>query len=353
MPDNRARYFSAALQVLLLGTFTYYGVKWLMDALDPTKKSRLAAQKQAEQLLKKIGVEGVQLSEYELAIAADLVDPLSMPVEWTQIGGLRETIEEVKETVILPFKQRDIFEGSALLSPPKGVLLYGPPGCGKTMIAKATAKEAGCRFLNLQVSSLTDKWYGESQKLAAAVFSLAVKLQPCIVFIDEIDSFLRARDKNDHEATAMMKAQFMSLWDGLLTDRNCQVIVMGATNRPQDVDKAIMRRMPASFHVGLPDEKQREEILRIILGEENVDNEVFLNLYELACITNGFSGSDLREVCRTAAMSCVRDYLREHSNESNSSLGSDIGSYAALRPITMSDLSNAALRYSTSVAMKS
>ncbi|XP_045898218.1 outer mitochondrial transmembrane helix translocase-like [Micropterus dolomieu] len=129
----------------------------------------------------------------------------------------------MKETVILPVQKRHLFQGSRLLQPPKGVLLYGPPGCGKTLIAKATAKEAGFRFINLQPSTLTDKWYGESQKLAAAVFSLAVKLQPSIIFVDEIDSFLRSRSSSDHEATAMMKAQFMSLWDGLDTDYHCQV----------------------------------------------------------------------------------------------------------------------------------
>lgn len=119
-------------------------------------------------------------------------------------------------------------------------------------VAKATAKEAGMRFLNLDASALTDKWYGESQKLATAVFTLAVKIQPCIIFIDEIDSLLRSRDTHDHEATAMVKALFMSMWDGLITDNKCCVIVMGATNRPQDVDKAILRRMPASFYIGLP-----------------------------------------------------------------------------------------------------
>ena len=102
-------------------------------------------------------------------------------------------------------------------------------------------REAGARFLNLDISSLTDKWYGESQKLAGAVFTLAAKLQPCIIFIDEIDSLLRVRDQHDHEATAMIKAQFMQLWDGLTTDPACTVLVMGATNRPRDVDKAILR----------------------------------------------------------------------------------------------------------------
>ncbi|POI23248.1 hypothetical protein CIB84_013004, partial [Bambusicola thoracicus] len=184
----------------------------------------------AEKLMKQIGVKNVKLSEYEMSIAAHLVDPLSMHVTWNDIAGLDDVITDLKDTVILPIKKKYLFENSRLLQPPKGVLLYGPPGCGKTLIAKATAKEAGCRFINLQPSTLTDKWYGESQKLAAAVFSLAIKLQPSIIFIDEIGkklcyllySFLRSRSSSDHEATAMMKAQFMSLWDGLDTDYNCQ-----------------------------------------------------------------------------------------------------------------------------------
>lgn len=335
MPDNRAKYIATVLQAVILGAVTYYGVKWLVDAMDPTKKSRLAAQKQAQKLLKKIGIEGVKLSEYELTVATDLVDPLTLPISWKDIGGLREVIDEIKETVILPIQQKDIFKNSSLLSPPKGVLLYGPPGCGKTMIAKATAKEAGCRFINLQVSSLTDKWYGESQKLAAAVFSLARKLQPCIIFIDEIDSFLRMRDKTDHEATAMMKAQFMSLWDGLMTDASCQVVVIGATNRPQDVDRAICRRMPCTFHVGLPGPDQRKEILNIILKKEKLEEDVDLD--ELAQITEGFSGSGLKEICRVAAMCCVRDYVK---NRSNSVLNNtpDENIKTELRAITMNDL---------------
>lgn len=336
MPDNRARYVATVIQAFILGAVTYYGVKWLMDAMDPTKKNRLAAQKQAQKLLKKIGIEGVKLSEYELTVAADIVDPLILPITWKDIGGLHETIEEIKESVIFPIQQKDIFKNSSLLSAPKGVLLHGPPGCGKTMIAKATAKEAGCRFINLQVSSLTDKWYGESQKLAAAVFSLAVKLQPCIIFIDEIDSFLRMRDKSDHEATAMMKAQFMSLWDGLMTDSTSQVIVMGATNRPQDVDKAILRRMPCSFRVGLPDAEQRKDILKIILKKEKLKDDV--NYDKLALLTEGYSGSGLKEICRVAAMSCVRDYVKQKNDPQSSDSVQNENGQPHLRPIEMGDL---------------
>lgn len=148
-----------------------------------------------------------QLTDYEMIIANHLVDPNDIKISWNNIAGLDSVIQELNETVILPIQRKELFEDSQLTQAPKvlivlprkidsldvhcachfqGVLLYGPPGCGKTMIAKATAREVKTRFINLDVSILTDKWYGESQKLAAAVFSLAVKLQPCIIFIDEI-----------------------------------------------------------------------------------------------------------------------------------------------------------------------
>lgn len=157
-----------------------------------------------------------------------------------------------------------------------------------------------------------------------------------------IDSFLRARNSQDHEATAMMKAQFMSLWDGLITDPSCTIIIMGATNRPQDLDRAILRRMPATFHIGLPvscyfskqkkknrinnylkikifyilssflqDEQQRKKILHLILDNEPIAED--LDILKLAKLTDGFSGSDLQELCRNASVYRVRDYLRNHT----------------------------------------
>ncbi|XP_067858649.1 outer mitochondrial transmembrane helix translocase isoform X2 [Heptranchias perlo] len=330
-PLSRNEIVGLIFRLTIFGAVTYYTIKWMVDAIDPTRKQKMEAQKQAERLMKQIGVKNVKLSEYEMSIAAHLVDPLSMQVTWDDVAGLDDVIAELKDTVILPVQKRHLFEGSRLLQPPKGVLLYGPPGCGKTLIAKATAKEAGCRFINLQPSTLTDKWYGESQKLAAAVFSLAVKLQPAIIFIDEIDSFLRNRSSSDHEATAMMKAQFMSLWDGLDTDFNCQVIVMGATNRPQDLDSAILRRMPTRFHINQPNIKQRELILDLILLNEKVDN--YVNLSEVAKETHGFSGSDLKELCRDAAMFCVRDYVNASDQEDSAK--------EKIRPIKQLDLQKA------------
>lgn len=244
--------------------------------------------------------------------------------------------------MVLPVRHRNLFSDSRLWQPPKGVLLHGPPGCGKTLIAKATAKEAGMRFINLDVAMLTDKWYGESQKLASAVFTLAVKLQPCIVFIDEIDSFLRSRNSTDHEATAMMKTQFMMLWDGLSTENGSTVIVMGATNRPQDLDKAILRRMPSQFHVGLPNEEQRRKIIELILSTEPIGDEV--DFHRLSKLTNNFSGSDLRELCRNASVYRVREFMRVNDaslNRNRLSNGeSNTDDLEQPPPISMNDLTN-------------
>ncbi|XP_022200861.1 ATPase family AAA domain-containing protein 1 [Nilaparvata lugens] len=355
---SKREIIGAILRLSLLAAISYFSAKFLIKRLDPTRDHKKDAKKRAAEQFRRLGIKDVDLTDYEMVIASHLVDPADIPVSWNNIAGLENVIEELKETVILPIQRKDLFSDSRLTHAPKGVLMHGPPGCGKTLIAKATAKEAGTRFINLDVSILTDKWYGESQKLASAVFSLAVKIQPCIIFIDEIDSFLRNRNSHDHEATAMMKAQFMALWDGLNTDASCTVIVMGATNRPHDLDRAILRRMPATFHISLPNEVQRKQILELILKSEPIAEDV--NLVRLAQMTDGFSGSDLRELCRNASMYRVRDFMRSSNNTSNkeaSSAASSSGSgtsaahnnasgdssdgefHDSLRPITMADLS--------------
>ncbi|CAH1977676.1 unnamed protein product [Acanthoscelides obtectus] len=329
------------VRLTLVSAATFLSIKWIMNQIDPTNKSKKKARKRAMEQLKRLSATSnaplavEKLSDYEMMIAAHLVHPQDIKISWHDIAGLESLIQELRETVILPIQRKELFADSQLTTAPKGVLLHGPPGCGKTLIAKATAKEAGTRFINLDVSILTDKWYGESQKLAAAVFTLAVKIQPCIVFIDEIDSFLRARTSSDHEATAMMKAQFMSLWDGLITDNSCTVIIMGATNRPQDLDRAILRRMPATFHIPMPNTAQRRQIIRLILENEPISDDV--DIEALARSTEGFSGSDLRELCRNASVYRVRDYLRNHIEHPRSNEDED-EYHDALRPITMEDL---------------
>ena len=231
------------------------------------------------------------------------------------IGGLSSIIEELKESVIYPLTMPHLYSShSSLLSAPPGVLLYGPPGCGKTMLAKALAHESGATFINLHISTLTEKWYGDSNKLVNAVFSLAGKLQPSIVFIDEIDAVLGTRRSGEHEASGMVKAEFMTLWDGLTsanTEGKAQrILVLGATNRIQDIDEAILRRMPKMFAVSLPNASQRLRILGLILKDTRVDKDNF-DLEYLVRVMAGCSGSDIKEACRDAAMIPVREFIRQ------------------------------------------
>ncbi|XP_017060715.1 outer mitochondrial transmembrane helix translocase [Drosophila ficusphila] len=318
-PDgSRVQILAMVVRVCAVTAITYFSAKWMLGALDPNSKMRNKAKQVAEQQLRKLNssvrdtalkIRTRDFNEHEIVIAANLVAPEDIDVSWADIAGLDGVIQELRETVVLPVRHRDLFRRSQLWRAPKGVLLHGPPGCGKTLIAKAIAKDAGMRFINLDVAVLTDKWYGESQKLATAVFTLAQKIQPCIIFIDEIESFLRVRGSGDHEATAMMKTQFMLQWDGLMSNADVCVLVLGATNRPQDLDKAILRRMPAQFHIGVPRDYQRNSILNLILKSEQLHSAV--NLPELARLTNGFSGSDLRELCRHASMYRMRQFMRE------------------------------------------
>jgi hypothetical protein len=237
------------------------------------------------------------------------------------IGGLDSIIEELKESVIYPLTLPHLYShSSSLLSAPSGVLLYGPPGCGKTMLAKALAHESGACFINLHISTLTEKWYGDSNKLVNAVFSLARKLQPTIVFIDEIDAVLGQRRSGEHEASGMVKAEFMTHWDGLASSSSSgsttpqRICILGATNRIQDIDEAILRRMPKKFPVALPSASQRSNIFDLILRGTKIDRPNFDRDY-LVRVSAGMSGSDIKEACRDAAMGPVREYIRVMKKE--------------------------------------
>lgn len=265
----------------------------------------------------------VSLSTYEQTIAADVIHPDEIPVSFNDIGGLDGIISDLQESVIYPLTLPSLYGNSSnLLSAPSGVLLYGPPGCGKTMLAKALAHESGACFINLHISTLTEKWYGDSNKLVYALFSLARKLQPSIIFIDEIDAVLGTRRAGEHEASAMVKAEFMTLWDGLTsahtgTREPQRILVLGATNRINDIDEAILRRMPKRFAVGLPDADQRRRIFKLILKETKIDhtlddngNRRHFDMDSLVKVSSGMSGSDIREACREAAMAPVREFIQ-------------------------------------------
>lgn len=264
----------------------FYGAKYLISTLDPQGKKKEEAKLKSSEAMKRLGIT-TELNEHEQIIAGEIVWSEDLKVGFEDIGGLDDILDSLKETCIYPLIYPQLFQSvSNILGPPKGVLLHGPPGCGKTMLAKALAKESGATFINLHVSTMTDKWFGESQKLVHGLFSLAKKLQPTIIFIDEIDSFLRERKSQDHEATSMMKAEFMTLWDGMNTG-DSRVIILGATNRPNDIDKAILRRMPKRFAINLPTQEQRKKVLELIL--KKIRLELKFDMQYLSIVTEGLS----------------------------------------------------------------
>ncbi|KAF7257475.1 hypothetical protein EG68_06197 [Paragonimus skrjabini miyazakii] len=282
---------------------------YLIEQINPTAKEKRLARKRAQQMFTQLGLKTMPtLTDYEVGIAVNLVDTRVLSTEWNSIGGLDEVIDAIQQSVIEPFQQVPLVPYySRLLRPPKGVLLFGPPGCGKTMLARAMARAANAYFINLQISALVNMWYGETQKYVEATFSLAHKLQPSIIFIDELDSFLTTRSYTDNESTRMIKTQFMALWDGLLTEESTRILIVGATNRPEDLDQAILRRLPFKVSVPMPNVDQRVRILSICLhGEPMAIGLSERDIREIATRTEGLSGSDLNELCREAAFCCYR-----------------------------------------------
>ncbi|KAK1925775.1 ATPase [Papiliotrema laurentii] len=342
MPRDAARIvmdvaFFAASQLAV-----YYALRYVLSSISdsPSPQSKKAREK-GKSLLTQTGLTETQLNEleldeYEQTIAGEIIPPSSIDVTFESIGGLDEIIASLRETVIYPLTFPELFASSnGLLSAPKGVLLYGHPGCGKTMLAKALAKESGATFINLPLSSLTNKWFGESNKLVAGLFSLARKVQPSIIFIDEIDSLFRERSAGDHEVTGMMKAEFMTMWDGLTTGKDSRVLVLGATNRPNDIDPAILRRMPKRFAIRLPNLEQRTKILSLMLAHTKLDPD--FSIPTLARRADGLSGSDLRETCRNAAMAPVRELMREKGKSGKEGLEEARKEGFKVRPLRMSD----------------
>ncbi|KAL8127896.1 hypothetical protein AgCh_014732 [Apium graveolens] len=285
----------------------------------------------AKQKTKRQGyTKALGTNSFEDAIAQDVINPDKIEVEFDSIGGLENIKKSLYELIILPLRRPELFTQGKLLGPQKGVLLYGPPGTGKTMLAKAIAKESGATFINVKLSTIVRKWIGDAEKFVAALFSLAHKLQPAILFIDEVDSCLSKRNAKDHAIDTRMKTEFMMLWDGLITDQNARVMVLAATNRPSELDEAVLRRLPQTFEVGLPDHRGRVDILKVILKGEKVES--LIDIDYIAGLCDGYSGSDLFELCKQAAYFPIRDLL----NAEKSGLGS-----SEPRPLSQLDLEEA------------
>jgi transitional endoplasmic reticulum ATPase len=224
-------------------------------------------------------------------------------ISYEDIGGLRREIQLVREMIELPIRHPELFEKLGV-EPPKGVLLHGPPGTGKTMIAKAVASETDSNFITISGPEIVSKYYGESEQKLREIFEEAEKGAPSIIFIDEIDSIAPKRGEVTGEMERRIVAQLLSLMDGLKT--RGQVVVIAATNRPNSIDEALRRggRFDREIEVGIPDRNGRKQVLLIHTRGMPIEQDVSLS--EIADVTHGFVGADLSSLCKEAAMHALR-----------------------------------------------
>ncbi|XP_016912153.1 spastin isoform X2 [Apis cerana] len=259
-------------------------------------------------------------------------------VHWEDIAGQETAKQALQEMVILPSLRPELFTG--LRTPARGLLLFGPPGNGKTLLARAVATQCNATFFSISAASLTSKYVGEGEKLVRALFSIARELQPSVIFIDEVDSLLSERRDNEHEASRRLKTEFLVEFDGLPCNPEERVLVMAATNRPQELDEAALRRFTKRVYVTLPDLRTRIMLLKRLLAKHN-DPLTLEELNEMAVLTEGYSGSDLTGLAKDAALGPIRELNPDQVKEL------DLNS---VRNITMQDFRDSLKRIRRSVS---
>ncbi|XP_073294098.1 ATPase family AAA domain-containing protein FIGL1 isoform X1 [Primulina huaijiensis] len=230
-------------------------------------------------------------------------------VRWNDIAGLDHAKKCVTEMVIWPLLRPDIFKGCR--SPGRGLLLFGPPGTGKTMIGKAIAGEARATFFYISASSLTSKWIGEGEKLVRALFGVASCRQPAVIFVDEIDSLLSQRkSEGEHESSRRLKTQFLIEMEGF-DSGNEQILLIGATNRPQELDEAARRRLMKRLYIPLPTTEARAWIIKNLLENDKLFNLSKEEIDTICKLTEGYSGSDMKNLVKDASMGPLREALKQ------------------------------------------
>ena len=225
----------------------------------------------------------------------------------TEVAGLDDAKQAINDAILTPLKHPELFKGKAR-QPWRGILFYGPAGCGKTLIAKAVASEVNATFFNVSAANIVSKWLGESERLVMHLFQLARKNQPAIVFIDELDSIGVSRSGDDVGGERRMKTQLLTELQGLASNHDDRVTVIGATNLPWEIDFALKSRFEKRIHVPLPNTEARAAILEIHM--EDIEISPTIDFEEMADLTEGYSGRDISIVCREAAMEPIRDLQR-------------------------------------------
>ena len=227
-------------------------------------------------------------------------------VRFDDVAGLENVKQALREAIILPLARPDIFEGAR--KPWKGILMFGPPGTGKTMLAKASAAEVDASFFNVSSATIMSKWLGESEKLVRQLFRIAQEKAPSIVFVDEVDALTQTRG-GENEAGRRVKTQLLTSMDGLTSDSEKPVVVIGATNVPWEIDAAFRRRFERRIFIPLPDPEAREHIFRV--STSGLDLKKDVNFAKLSELSHGYSGADIALLCREAIMYPIREMDKE------------------------------------------
>jgi SpoVK/Ycf46/Vps4 family AAA+-type ATPase len=260
-------------------------------------------------------------SSYEELIISEKPD-----VSWEEVVGLDTAKKAIKEAIVYPVQRPDLFP----LGWPRGILLFGPPGCGKTLIAAAVATELDATFFSIDAASIMSKWLGEAEQNVAKLFGSARKSsiegKPAIVFVDELDS-LMGQHSNEVGGEIRVRNQFLKEMDGIVDKgKNLHVYVIGATNKPWDLDWAFIRRFQKRILVPLPDHHTRLMMLKLYTSNLQIVQNV--DLHELARLSEGFSGSDIRDVCQSAQLKIIGEFFES---------GKATDKEAKPRSITMDD----------------
>jgi vacuolar protein-sorting-associated protein 4 len=228
-------------------------------------------------------------------------------IKMSEVAGLEDAKQAIDDAIIAPMKHPELFKGKAR-QPWRGILFYGPAGCGKTLVAKAVASEVNATFFNVSAANIVSKWLGESERLVMSLFELARKNQPAIIFIDELDSIGVSRSGDDVGGERRLKTQLLTELQGLASNEDERITLIGATNLPWELDFALRSRFEKKIHVPLPNREARAKIFEIHM--EDVEVAPTVEYEELADLTEGYSGRDISVVCREAALEPIRDLQR-------------------------------------------